>query len=169
MITVAKLNEEIFSKIKTLCTSMIEIETWQQLNETLATHFLTNFKADYILCNIEESLPNLSLDHIKFEEIKIAENFKAKTEPLCLQLRQEEMHDLFGSIHKKGRDAESVLIIPFGSRNRRGFLSVGSRDPLRFNNNMETMFATFISNLLGRVVHKLCLSLIHISEPTRPY
>ena len=85
-----------------------------------------------------------------------SENFKEKTEPLCLQLRQEEMHDLFGSIHKKGRDAESVLIIPFGSRNRRGFLSVGSRDPLRFNNNMETMFATFISNILGRVVHKLC-------------
>ena len=156
MISVAKLNEEIFSKIRALCTSMIEIETWQQLNESLATHFLTNFKADYILCNIEESSSTQSLDHIKFEEIRIAESFKTGTEPLCLQLREEEMHDLFGSIHKKGQGAESVLIIPFGSRNRKGFLSVGSKDPLRFNNKMETMFASFISSLLGRVIRRLC-------------
>ena len=156
MISVAKLNEEIFSKIRALCTSMIDIETWQQLNESLATHFLTNFKADYILCNIEESSSTLSLDHIKFEEIRIAESFKTGTEPLCLQLREEEMHDLFGSIHKKGQGTESVLIIPFGSRNRKGFLSVGSKDPLRFNNKMETMFASFISSLLGRVIHRLC-------------
>ena len=156
MISVAKLNEEIFSKIRALCTSMIDIETWQQLNESLATHFLTNFKADYILCNIEESSSILSLDHIKFEEIRIGESFKTGTEPLCLQLREEEMHDLFGSIHKKGQEAESVLIIPLGSRDRKGFLSVGSKDPLRFNSNMETMFATFISSLLSRVVHRLC-------------
>ena len=156
MISVAKLNEEIFSKIRALCTSMIDIETWQQLNESLATHFLTNFKADYILCNIEESSSTLSLDHIKFEEIRIAESFKTGTEPLCLQLREEEMHDLFGSIHNKGQGTESVLIIPFGSRNRKGFLSVGSKDPLRFNNKMETMFASFISSLLGQVVHRLC-------------
>ena len=156
MISVAKLNEEIFSKIRALCTSMIDIETWQQLNESLATHFLTNFKADYILCNIEESSSTLSLDHIKFEEIRIGESFKTGTEPLCLQLREEEMHDLFGSIHKKGQRTESVLIIPFGSRDRKGFLSVGSKDPLRFNSNMETMFATFISSLLSRVVHRLC-------------
>ena len=156
MISVAKLNEEIFNKIRALCTSMIDIETWQQLNETLATHFLTNFKADYILCNIEEGSPNLNLDHIKFEEIRIGESFKTRTEPICLQLREEEMHDLFGSIHKKGQGTESVLLIPFGSRNRKGFLSVGSPDPLRFSNNMETMFANFISSLLGRVVHRLC-------------
>ena len=156
MISLAKLNEEIFSKIRALCTSMIDIETWQQLNESLATHFLTNFKADYILCNIEESSSTLSLDHIKFEEIRIGESFKTGTEPLCLQLREEEMHDLFGSIHKKGQRTESVLIIPFGSRDRKGFLSVGSKDPLRFNSNMETMFATFISSLLSRVVHRLC-------------
>ena len=156
MISVAKLNEEIFSKIRALCTSMIDIETWQQLNESLATHFLTNFKADYILCNIEESSSTQSLDHIKFEEIRIAESFKTGTEPLCLQLREEEMHDLFGSIHEKGQGTESVLIIPFSSRNRKGFLSIGSKDPLRFNNNMETMFATFISSLLSRVVHRLC-------------
>ena len=156
MISLAKLNEEIFRKIRALCTSMIDIETWQQLNESLATHFLTNFNADYILCNIEESSSTQSLDHIKFEEIRIGESFKTGAEPLCLQLREEEMHDLFGSIHKKGQGTESVLIIPFGSRNRKGFLSVGSKDPLRFNNKMETMFASFISSLLDRVVHRLC-------------
>ena len=156
MVFVAKLNEEIFYKIRSLCISMMDIETWQQLNETLATHFLTNFKADYILCNIEESAPSLSLDHIKFEEIKIGESFKKRTEPLCLQLREEEMHDLFGSIHKKGQGTESALIIPLGSKNRKSFLSVGSKDPLRFNDKMETMFANFISSVLGRVVHRLC-------------
>ena len=156
MISLAKLNEEIFRKIRALCTSMIDIETWQQLNESLATHFLTNFNADYILCNIEESSSTQSLDHIKFEEIRIGESFKTRAEPLCLQLREEEMHDLFGSIHKKGQGTESVLIIPFGSRNRKGFLSIGSKDPLRFNNKMETMFASFISSLLGQVVHRLC-------------
>ena len=156
MISVAKLNEEIFSKIRALCTSMIDIETWQQLNESLATHFLTNFNADYILCNIEESSSTQNLDHIKFEEIRIGESFKTGAEPLCLQLREEEMHDLFGSIHKKSQGTESVLIIPLGSRNRKGFLSVGSTDPLRFSNNMETMFATFISSLLGRVIRRLC-------------
>ena len=158
MVSVAKINEEIFHKIRSLCTGMIDIETWQQLNETLATHFLTNFKADYILCNykIEESAPSLSLDHIKFEEIKIRESFKTKTEPVCLQLREDEMHKLFGSTYKKGNETESALIIPFRSKNVKGFLSVGSTDPLRFNNNMETMFASFISSLLGRVVYKLC-------------
>ena len=137
---------------------MIDIETWQQLNETLATHFLTDFKADYILCNykIEEGAPSLNLDHIKFEEITIRESFKTKTEPVCLQLREDEMHKLFGSTYKKGNETESALIIPFRSKNVKGFLSVGSTDPLRFNNNMETMFASFISSLLGRVVYKLC-------------
>ena len=156
MIFIAKLNEEIFIKIRNLCTSLIGIESWQQLNEILATQFLTNFKADYILCNLEEEPPSKTFDHIKFEEIKIRESFKVRTEPLCLQLRQDEMHDLFGSLHKKGQETESALIIPFESKNVKGFLSVGSKDPLRFNNDKETMFASFISSLIGRVVYSLC-------------
>ena len=156
MINVAKDNDEIFEKIKSLSLSLFQSDSWQKLNETLATHFLTDFEADYILCNVVAKTIGPNLDHIKFEKISISENLIKTSQPVCMQLRAEEMKNLFGNAHNQDNHTESVILIPFGHKDEGGVLSIGSHNPNRFNSNMDTMFASYISSLLESVIDRLC-------------
>ncbi len=156
MVSVAKKNDDIFEKVKNLSLSLFQVETWQELNETLATHFLTDFKADYILCNVVTNTIGPTMDHIKFENISISENLIKNSEPICMQLRAREMKDLFGKTHNQNNPTESVILIPFGHKDEGGILSIGSHDPNRFNSNLDNMFAIYISGLLEKVVDRLC-------------
>ena len=156
LVKVAQENEDIFGKIKNLSLSLFQVGSWQELNETLATHILTDFKADYILCNIATKTFGPTLDHIKFEKINISESLMNNSGPTCVQLRAEEMKDLFGKVHNQNNHTESVILIPFNYENDGGVLSIGSRNPNRFDSNMDTMFAVYISSLLGKVIDRLC-------------
>ncbi len=156
MIKVAQDNDDIFEKIKSLSLSLFQSDSWQKLNETLATHFLTDFEADYILCNVVAKTDGPNLDHIKFEKISISENLIKTYQPVCTQLRAKEMKNLFGKTHNQNNHTESVILIPFGHKDEGGVLSIGSHDPNRFNSNMDTMFASYISSLLGSVIDRLC-------------
>ena len=156
LVKVAQENDEIFEKIKNLSLSLFQVGSWQELNETLATHFLTDFKADYILCNIAAKTFGPTLDHIKFEKINMSESLLNSSGPTCMRLRAEEMKNLFGKTHNQNNHTESAILIPFNYKNNGGILSIGSHDPNRFDSNMDTMFAVYLSSLLGKVVDRLC-------------
>jgi uncharacterized protein YigA (DUF484 family) len=157
MVKIAEENHEIFEKTKSLSLSLFEVDSWRKLNEVLATQFLKNFKADYILCNVITQNVKQDLDHIKFEKIKISENLISGSEPACLQLRSKEMKDLFGKPHNQKSDTESVILIPFEEKGAvTGVLSIGSHDPNRFSSDLDTLFAAYISSLIGKMVYRLC-------------
>ncbi len=157
MVKIAEKNHAIFEKTKSLSLSLFEVDSWRKLNEVLATQFLKNFKADYILCNVITEAVTQDLDHIKFEKIKISENLISGSEPACLQLRSEEMKDLFGKPHNQKNDTESVILIPFGKKGAvTGVLSIGSHDPNRFSSDLDTLFAVYVSSLIGKIVYRLC-------------
>ena len=156
LVKIAKENDKLFSKIKSFSLELFEIESWKGLNETLATHFLTDFKADFISCRVTSKTEGLMLDHIKFGEQVFAQNLISNSSPTCTQLRSHQMKQLFGDAHNSDESVQSAILLPLLYQEGSGILSIGSRDPERFNDKMDTMFVAFVADLLGKVVERLC-------------
>ena len=44
----ARINDEIFAKTRSLNLALLEVSSWHELNEVLATHVLVDFEADFV-------------------------------------------------------------------------------------------------------------------------
>ena len=73
--------------------------------------------------------------------------------PVCTTLRAEELASLF-PVQEHTSEGSAVLV-PLNSTSVEGCLAVGSRDPGRFTPDMDTLFVTYICDVLCRMVGRL--------------
>jgi uncharacterized protein len=148
----ARDNDELFRKTRTLTLELLDVAGWQELNEVLATYVLTDFNADFVCCHLS-GVP-VSLDHLRSHSGALPhERFVRGAYPLCTALRAEELHALFPSSSHE-REGSAVLA-PLALRDIAGCLAIGSRDPHGFTPDMDTLFVTYIAEVLARVVQRL--------------
>jgi len=148
----ARTNDELFSKTRTLTLELLNVASWHELNEVLATYVLTDFQADFVCCHLEAA--PVSLDHLQSHRDALPhERFARGAYPTCATLRAEELATLFPS---STHDREgSVVLAPLPLDNHRGCLAIGSRNPQAFTPDMDTLFVTYIAEVLSRVVQRL--------------
>ena len=48
LLQAARSNDEIFAKTRSLNLALLEVNSWHELNEVLATHVLVDFEADFV-------------------------------------------------------------------------------------------------------------------------
>jgi uncharacterized protein len=156
----AKNNDELFAKTRTLTLELLQVDSWHELNEVLATYVLTDFHADFVCCHIADA--PVSLDHIRSHtETLPHERFVRGPYPVCSTLRAEELKSLFPSVeHDIGRAVDlrgegSAVMAPLTLEGLRGCLAIGRRDPQGFTPDMDTLFVTYIAEVLSRVVARL--------------
>ena len=70
---------------------------------------------------------------------------------VCGVLREEEMTFLFG---EKGLQVGSVAAVPLRYNNLYGILALGNADPNFYKSSMGTLFLSYISEVLNRVLPK---------------
>jgi len=159
----AKNNDELFSKTRTLTLELLRVDSWHELNEVLATYVLTDFHADFVCCHLAgvpvAGRPGpgkpASLDHIVSHAGPPLphEHFVSGAYPVCTALRVEELQSLFPSV---GHDtAGSAVLAPLVLEAPGGCLAIGSRAPQGFTPDMDTLFVTYIAEVLGQVVQRL--------------
>lgn len=151
----AKENDALFHKTRTLTLELLHVGTWHELNEVLATYVLTDFHADFVCCHLGHVPVNL--DHLRGHADSLPhERYVSGNYPVCTALRAEELDQIFPG-QECGTDGSAVLA-PLGVGERGGCLAIGSRDPKAFTPDMDSLFVTYIAEVLSRVVQRLMSS-----------
>ncbi len=148
----AKDNDVLFAKTRTLTLELLHVNNWHELNEVLATYVLADFQADFVCCHLA-NLP-VFLDHLQSHEGTLPhERFVSNNQPICVVLRSEELATIFPiQVHST---QGSAVLAPLFWENGEGCLAIGSRDANRFTTDMDTLFVTYIGDVLSRVVQRL--------------
>jgi uncharacterized protein len=156
----AKNNDELFGKTRTLTLELLQVDSWHELNEVLATYVLTDFHADFVCLHLAGT--PVTFDHIKSHSSPLPhERFVRGNYPVCSTLRFEELRSLFPSVNQgDGRTVDfrgegSAVMAPLALESPRGCLAIGRRDPQGFTPDMDTLFVTYIAEVLSRVVQRL--------------
>ncbi len=148
----AKNNDELFAKTRTLTLELLRVDSWHELNEVLATYVLTDFQADFVCCHLAAA--PVTLDHIRSHQGPLPhERFVRGSYPVCTALRVEELTALFPSVPHQGEG--SAVLAPLTLEAPKGCLAIGSRDPGGFTPDMDTLFVTYIAEVLSRVLERL--------------
>ena len=157
LLQAARSNDEIFAKTRSLNLALLEVNSWPELNEVLATHVLVDFEADFVCAHLCEAELALALDHIQHHnEHMPLQHLHSNTSALCTTLRREELTQMFPlSDHE---DSGSAAILNLSLLNGSGALCIGSRDPGRFAKDMDTLFVTYIADIVAKVMNRLAAS-----------
>ncbi|MGA1675187.1 MAG: DUF484 family protein [Pseudomonadales bacterium] len=148
----ARNNDELFRKTRTLTLELLNVASWHALNEVVATSVLTDFGADFVCCHLT-AVP-ADLDHLRGHEGALPhEALLRGNQSACITLRVDELASLFPG-HSAEREG-SAAVAPFAWSGGRGCLAIGSRNPGSFAPEMDTLFVTYIAEVISRVVQRL--------------
>jgi len=151
LLQAAKDNDELFAKTRTLTLELLNVHNWHELNEILATYMLADFQADFVCCHLM-NLP-VYLDHLTSHDTEPPYERFVSNIPLCTPLRAEELTTLF-PVDADQQDGSAVLA-PLQWETGEGCLAIGSRHPNHFTSDMDTLFVTYIGEVLSRVIQRL--------------
>ena len=152
LIEAAKENELLFEKIRTLTLELLHVNGWHALNEILATYVLADFHADFVCCHLPAY--GINMDHLFSHEGELPhQRYLSSNRPVCTTLRSDELDFLFPIQHHASEG--SAVLAPLLLDDVPGCLAIGSRDPGYFSSDMDTLFVTYIAEVLTRVIQRL--------------
>ena len=148
----ARQNDALFTKTRSLTLALLDATSPQDLNEVLATYILVDFEADFVCCHLHGDED--SLDHIQYHQqaFPFAHLFSGQS-ALCTTLRDDELVQVFPLSTHDG--SGSAVMLPLTLTAGVGALCIGSRDPHRFSSDMETLFVSYIADVLSKVLARL--------------
>ncbi len=152
LIETARANDGLFAKTRSLTLALLDVSSWHELNEALATHLLVDFDADFVCCHLLRD--HLHLDHLRGHADALpTAGLVHSSQPLCSTLRAHELKAVFPV---QGHDADgSAVLLPLALKAGDGCLAVGSRRPDHFSSDMDTLFIGYIGDVLARIIDHL--------------
>ena len=156
LVQAARENDEIFAKTRSLTLALLDAQNLPALNEVLATHLLVDFEADFVCCHTVAERG--SLDHIRSHRNALPfAGLLGKDKAICSTLRRDELETIFpNSSHA---DTGSAVLIPLDLPGQQdqpiAALCIGSRDAQRFSKDLDTLFVTYIADVLAKVLKHL--------------
>ncbi len=152
LVKAAKENEELFSKTRTLTLELLHVQVWHDLNEVLATYLLADFHADFVCCHLLNQ--PVAMDHLVNHDGDLPyERYLTSSRPVCTTLRANELNELFPTQNHQATG--SAVLAPLTFSTGSGCLAIGSRDPSHFTSDLDTLFVTYISEVVSEVVQRL--------------
>ena len=159
LMNTARLNDDLFTKTRSLTLALLDCATLQAVNEVLATHVLADFDADFVCCHLineqpAEMIHQGPLDHFKLHRISPEfDQLVPGEKATCTSLREEEVAAVFPMTNTD--TAGSAVFIPFEVADYGGILAIGSRQPGHFSGDMDTLFVSYITDILCKVLEPL--------------
>lgn len=152
LVNAARENDQIFAKTRSLTLALLDAESRQALNEVLATYVLVDFEADFVCCHLQGHAS--SLDHIRMHPGDFP--FAGMLNPdsaMCTTLREEELSQIFPN--SEHDSSGSAALLPLSLPDSGGLLCIGSRNAQHFSPDMDTLFVTYIADVLSKVLAHL--------------
>ena len=155
LLQAARDNDALFAKTRALALALLQADSLQALNEVLATHVLVDFEADFVCAHLPGT--GRAHDHMRYHagELPTA-SWTASGSAHCTTLRGNELERLFplADITEQD-DSGSAVILALTLPQGTGALCIGSRNAHHFSSDMDTLFVTFIADVLARVLNRL--------------
>ncbi len=150
LMSVARENDVLLEKTQRLVLSLLEAKNLNQVIKAVNESLMGDFKADIstltiISNNDYDDARVVSLDTARDEISSILNSSRA----VCGVLRPNELEFLFQQ--DAGRIG-SAAVAPISNGNTLGVLAIGSTDPDRYRSSMGTIFLTYVSEVLNRIL-----------------
>jgi hypothetical protein len=156
LLDTAQRNDHLFNKTRSLTLALLNANSLTELNEVLATHILANFDADFVACHLPGAPLEYAgpVDHFYFHQDEPSFTQLAQQDAATLTtLRHSELTELFPiNAHD---ETGSAVIIPFAFGDAKAVFAIGSRDPAHFASDMDTLFITYIRDVLSHVTNQI--------------
>lgn len=155
MLATAHDNDLLFEKSKRLVLNLLDAKTLPAMVEILYDSLGKDFAIDFYsltLLGDEAVLPRTLARVASLEKAnEQVGTLLGSNRAVCGVLREEEMTFLFG---EKGLQVGSVAAVPLRYNNLYGILALGNADPNFYKSSMGTLFLSYISEVLNRVLPK---------------
>ena len=155
LLQTARVNDDLFTKTRSLTLALVEAGSMQDLNELLATHVLVDFEADFVACHlVHDKVTDVGpLDHFNFHDVTPAfADLISNETATCTPLRENELAAIFPSSTHEGPG--SAVLLPLNSTVS-AILAIGSRDGARFSQSMDTLFVAYIADILAAILPRV--------------
>jgi uncharacterized protein YigA (DUF484 family) len=152
LMSVARENDVLLEKTQRLVLSLLEAKSLTQViravNNSLTADFNADFSALLIISSQQyDNARIVTIDEARGEISSIINSSRA----VCGVLRANELEFLFPADAKK---IGSAAVTAISNGNTLGILAIGSQDPNRYRSSMGTIFLSYVSEVLNRVLPK---------------
>jgi len=151
LLDVARENDMLFDKMRGLILALLETRTVAQLAVVLERELRQRFGSEYVsflLFDVAGATGAAQSIPLQSAQEKIPSLAKGR-QAIAGQLRKDELQFLFGH---EGERVKSCAVVPVQHERPLGLLAIGSSSPEHFKSSMDTLFISFIGDVLARVL-----------------
>jgi len=157
----AHSNSELQDRIHRLCLALMDTSSLEDLLSLLVKELKQEFLAEFVSIRLfsskhvqyelEEMDDNIEQIDINDERLAVFDNLRSKQQPVCGRLTNDQKTILFND---NAGQVESIACLPLGDKSVYGLLAVASTDPNRFHSDMGTVYLTFLSDVVIRLLRQ---------------
>lgn len=158
LMDVARDNDRLFEKTRRLILEMLDAQTLDELisvvDDSLRHSFMVPFVGLTLFSDGELSVG-------RNQTLKAAQQhiggLLAGGKALCGVLRASELEFLFG--HEQSAKIKSAAVVALEHHGVHGVLAVGSADQQHYSNSVDTLFLSYLADVLARLLPTMLASL----------
>ena len=155
LVGAANTNDTLFDKTRSLTLALLDVESFEGLDDVIEQQLRSGFKADDVACFVCCDRPFPERKHVhrcgSVRELPMM-NLTQSTGTSCGPLRADEYRRLFRT---SDVGECSAALVQLRHKELVGILAIGSRDPRRFSPDMGTLFVRYIGDVLARILVRL--------------
>ena len=149
----SKANDELFGRSRELVLKLIDADSGRAIADTLLTGFRDTFGVEFAsltLLDADIGSPRVNLIARSLAQEKLG-GILETDEAICGVLRSQQLIALFGGDTARQVGSAITLRLTAGGEVY-GVLALGNRDSHHYHGGMDTLFLTFIVDILNRVL-----------------
>lgn len=151
LLDVARENDVLFEKMRSLTLALLETKTVAQLAVALERELRQRFGSEYVsflLFDVSGATGAAQSIALTSAQEKIPALVRGR-QVITGQLRKDELQFLFGH---EGEQVRSCAVVLVQHERPLGLLAIGSSNADHFRSTMDTLFISFIGDVLARVL-----------------
>ncbi len=158
LMDVARDNDRLFEKVRRLVLEVLDAQTLDELvgvvDDSLRHSFKVPFSALILFSEKQISVGRSA--SLKTAQQQIG-GLLVAGKAFCGVLRPKQLEFLFGD--EQAAQIKSAAVVALDYQGIQGVLAVGSSDQQHYSNSVDTLFLTYLADVLARVLAPLLLSL----------
>lgn len=158
LMDVARDNDRLFDKVRRLILEMLDAQTLDELVGVVDDSLRHSFKIPFVGLTLfsDQQISVGRSTTFKLAQQQIS-GLLVGGKAFCGVLRAKELGFLFGQ--EQAEQIKSVAVVVLEHQGVHGVLAVGSDDQQRYSNSLDTLFLTYLADVLARLLPPLLVSL----------
>jgi len=159
LISVARENDAHFEKSKRLLLNLLEVKSLDEIELVVEEAFKNDANIDFSRILLFGDRNDYPVSEIKVMDLASAtENLgeiMESTRAICGHFNEEQKQCMFGS---EAAQVGSAAVIPLRNGEILGVFCLGSKNDQHFDSSMGSLFLSYISDFVSRILPNLLLS-----------